>query len=87
LTKHASMHTLRHCFATHMLEAGVDLRTLQVMMGHSDIKTTAHDLHVSTRQLRQTPSLLERLMLPTDGPTLPTDGPTLPTDGPPEGRP
>jgi integrase/recombinase XerD len=65
LSKPATMHTLRHCFATHMLEAGVDLRTVQVMMGHRHLETTARYLHVSTRQLQRTPSLLDRLMLPT----------------------
>jgi integrase/recombinase XerD len=65
LSKPVTMHTLRHCFATHMLEAGVDLRTVQIMMGHRHLATTARYLHVSTRQLRQTPSLLDQLMLPT----------------------
>jgi integrase/recombinase XerD len=69
LTKHASLHTLRHCFATHMLEAGVDLRTLQAIMGHQSLSTTASYLHVSDQRLRQAPSLLDRLMLPTDLPT------------------
>jgi integrase/recombinase XerD len=64
LTKHTTVHTLRHCFATHMLEAGVDLRTLQAIMGHNSLATTARYLHVSGQRLRQAPSLLDRLMLP-----------------------
>jgi site-specific recombinase XerD len=63
-TKRVSIHTLRHCFATHLLEAGVDLRSLQTMMGHTSLQTTARYLHVSNRHLTRTPSLLERLMLP-----------------------
>ncbi len=64
LTKPATMHTLRHSFATHMLEAGVDLLTLQAMMGHRSLQTTMGYLHLSSGRLRQTPSLLDRLMLP-----------------------
>jgi site-specific recombinase XerD len=58
------MHTLRHSFATHLLEAGVDVVTLQKILGHTDLQTTAHYLHLRSDRLRQTPSLLE--LLPVD---------------------
>lgn len=51
LEKKVCFHTLRHCFATHMLEAGVDLRTIQVMMGHATIMTTAIYLKISTKAI------------------------------------
>jgi site-specific recombinase XerD len=71
LSKRATVHTLRHSFATHLLEAGVDVVTLQKMLGHRDLKTTAHYLHLSTRQLQQTPSLLDLLVLPGSAPSRP----------------
>jgi integrase/recombinase XerD len=65
LSKRVTPHTLRHSFATHMLEAGVDVRTLQAILGHADLVTTAHYLHIETRRFQRLPGLLERLMLPT----------------------
>jgi site-specific recombinase XerD len=61
LGKHVTVHTLRHSFATHLLEAGTNIRTIQMLFGHRNLKTTAIYAHVSPTVAEATQSSLERL--------------------------
>jgi integrase/recombinase XerD len=68
LKKAVHPHTLRHCFATHLLEAGADLRTIQILLGHHDLKETTVYLHLSERHLKATASPLDSLPLKSGPP-------------------
>ncbi len=61
IDKRVSLHTLRHCFATHLMEQGVDIRVIQILLGHSKIETTVRYTQVASNTLRSVRSPLEHL--------------------------
>ncbi len=65
ITKPVRPHTMRHSFATHRLESGCDLMTLQTLLGHANLRDTAHYLHLSQRHLRSAGNPLDTIDVPS----------------------
>jgi integrase/recombinase XerD len=69
IKKRVTLHSLRHGFATHLLEDGEDIRVLQALLGHSHVQTTAHYARVTTRRLKKVRSPVDRLAQSKDATT------------------
>jgi integrase len=63
LSRQVTVHTLRHTFATHLLESGADVRIIQLLLGHASISSTARYTPVATKTISNMPSALDRLRL------------------------